>query len=154
MSGNLPIRGLTPAERQSEYITIGGATFKTEDVEGYSQKGVKQNSVFLKNGVQISYPGQASAKVTVEKSGVLFGGFSGGVIKGTDKSDNITLFQCKDMQVDIQGGNGILGLGGDEVSLPDGNKNITVKKDWHDHVHYWDGHKNRRDSYEKSEHIY
>ena len=139
MGDLVSFRGLTPAEKQNEYITIGGATFKTEDVEGFSQKSLKQNSVFLKNGVQIDYPGQQGrngldATVTLDKHGcMIVGGFSGGVITGSKKSDNIHVMNCQDLQIDVKGGNSI--FRGDNVNYYDGsNKNINVKSDSRDTV--------------------
>ena len=107
-------------------INIGGVSFTKTDVvksEQIKRDGETLNSVFLKDGTQITFPDQDAkneSKVTQQEevltvhngpqnysyveTGNYFTGverLSGGSIVGTDKKDNYTLKGCDNTTVDV-----------------------------------------------------
>ena len=119
---------------------LGGVNFQKQEVKSYKTDG-KTITVFLKNGTELNYPKQnTGASVFIEKhtSGrnelnVL--GMKNASIKGSDSADHINLSFCENLNVDVKGGNSMLGLIGDTVNiLSAGNKNITVESDSSDNI--------------------
>ena len=63
------------------------------------------------------------------------------LFRSSEKSDDITLVRCDSVTVDIKGGNGTLGLGGDKIKLLGGtmkNHDIKVIRDKNDTVLSWE----------------
>ena len=146
---NPQIKTLSNAELKNQYFTLGGTTFKSQDVAEYSQNiAENKNYVKLKNGCVFEYPMQEENIASVKtKDGSIFnnqsvfvGNLHGCKIKGSEKSDDITLVRCDSVTVDVKGGNGTLGLGGDKITLLGGemrNHDIKVIRDKNDTVRSW-----------------
>ena len=126
-------------------ISIGNVHYSQDDVANHTIKEQGKQKIYcvwLKNGLSLEYPRQEGEGGTVEvKNKGLFGrentwfrDLNGAIIRGSKNRDNLSIYGCKNSEVDVSEDEKL--LGGDEVfvskDLP--NENVVIKRDDGDRV--------------------
>lgn len=131
-------------------IKIGGFSYKANDVARSKvtkdANGKNTYSVWLKNGVKLEYPQQASGGVSgiwehgfiIKDKHTTVNGLKDGVITGSDNNDHMSLYNCEGVTVDLRDKEQPSLLDGDKLSLHQSNRDVTVKSDSADEITYYD----------------